>query len=81
MTVAITDMRAHHLRREEVAHAALDGVALKGVIETRQFYRLLDTLVARFPHIEFESCSSGGGRIDYELLSEAQKRWLRLRTS
>ncbi|MCE1919937.1 alpha-galactosidase, partial [Enterobacter ludwigii] len=28
--------------------------------QTRQFYRLLDTLVARFPHIEFESCSSGG---------------------
>ena len=36
MTVAITDVRAHHLRREEVAHAALDSVALKGVIVVRR---------------------------------------------
>jgi alpha-galactosidase len=41
----------------------------------RQFYRLLDTLVARFPHIEFESCSSGGGRIDYEVLKRSHRFW------
>ncbi|HHL4064678.1 TPA: alpha-galactosidase [Klebsiella pneumoniae] len=43
--------------------------------QTRQFYRLLDTLVARFPHIEFESCSSGGGRIDYEVLKRSHRFW------
>jgi hypothetical protein len=37
--------------------------------QKRWFYRLLDVLGERFPHIEFESCSSGGGRIDYEVLT------------
>lgn len=43
--------------------------------QTRQFYRLLDTLVARFPHIEFESCASGGGRIDFEVLKRSHRFW------
>jgi alpha-galactosidase len=43
--------------------------------QTRQFYRLLDVLGERFPHIEFESCSSGGGRIDYEVLSRSHRFW------
>ncbi|WP_061706486.1 alpha-galactosidase [Pseudenterobacter timonensis] len=43
--------------------------------QTRQFYRLLDTLGQRFPHIEFESCSSGGGRIDYEVLTRCHRFW------
>lgn len=43
--------------------------------QTRQFYRLLDTLGERFPHVEFESCSSGGGRIDYEVLTRCHRFW------
>ncbi|NQF19192.1 alpha-galactosidase, partial [Enterobacter hormaechei] len=43
--------------------------------QTRQFYRLLDVLGERFPHIEFESCSSGGGRIDYEVLTRCHRFW------
>lgn len=43
--------------------------------QTHQFYRLLDTLVARFPQIEFESCASGGGRIDYEVLKRSHRFW------
>lgn len=43
--------------------------------QTRQFYRLLDTLRARFPLVEFESCSSGGGRIDYEVLTRCHRFW------
>ncbi len=43
--------------------------------QTRQFYRLLDLLGERFPHIEFESCSSGGGRIDYEVLTRSHRFW------
>ncbi|MCK1970615.1 alpha-galactosidase [Franconibacter sp. IITDAS19] len=43
--------------------------------QTRQFYRLLDTLRNRFPHIEFESCASGGGRIDYEVLARSHRFW------
>lgn len=32
VAVAVADMRAHHLRREEIAHAALDSVALQGIV-------------------------------------------------
>ncbi|MBL5923568.1 alpha-galactosidase [Lelliottia amnigena] len=43
--------------------------------QTRQFYRLLDVLGERFPRVEFESCSSGGGRIDYEVLTRCHRFW------
>ncbi|WP_031522125.1 alpha-galactosidase [Siccibacter colletis] len=43
--------------------------------QTRQFYRLLDTLRTRFPQVEFESCASGGGRIDYEVLTRSHRFW------
>ncbi|NLE98075.1 MAG: alpha-galactosidase [Propionibacterium sp.] len=44
--------------------------------QTRAFYRLFDELRRRFPKIEFESCSSGGGRIDLEVLERAQRVWV-----
>lgn len=43
--------------------------------QTHQVYRLLDTLAARFPDVEFESCASGGGRIDYEVLKRCHRFW------
>ena len=43
--------------------------------QTRQFYRLLDTLRSRFPQVEFESCASGGGRIDFEVLTRSHRFW------
>lgn len=43
--------------------------------QTRQFYRLLDILTARFPNVEFESCASGGGRIDYAVQKRCQRFW------
>jgi alpha-galactosidase len=43
--------------------------------QTVAFYRLLDELRSRFPHIEWESCASGGGRIDLEVLQRAQRVW------
>lgn len=58
----------------ELVQPAHNGKAAADA-QTRQFYRLLDTLVARFPHIEFESCSSGGGRIDYEVLRRSHRFW------
>lgn len=58
----------------EIVQPAHEGKAAADA-QTRQFYRLLDTLRARFPHIEFESCSSGGGRIDYEVLSRCHRFW------
>ncbi len=42
---------------------------------TLRFYRLLDRLRERFPQTEFESCASGGGRIDYEVLKRTHRFW------
>ena len=44
--------------------------------QTRAFYRLLDDLRVRFPHVEFESCSSGGARIDLEVMERAERVWV-----
>ncbi|MDO5067407.1 MAG: alpha-galactosidase [Propionibacteriaceae bacterium] len=44
--------------------------------QTRAYYRLLDELRRRFPHIEFESCSSGGARIDLEVMNRVQRVWV-----
>ena len=44
--------------------------------QTRAFYRLLDELRARFPHMEWESCASGGGRIDLEVMERAERVWV-----
>ena len=38
-------------------------------------YALLDKLRAQFPHLEIESCSSGGGRIDLGIMAHCQRVW------
>lgn len=44
--------------------------------QTRAVYRLMDELRERFPAIEFESCSSGGARIDLEVMERASRVWV-----
>jgi len=44
--------------------------------QTRGSYALLDQVRADFPHVEIESCASGGGRIDFGILSRTQRVWL-----
>jgi alpha-galactosidase len=39
------------------------------------FYALLDRLRAKHPRVEIESCSSGGGRIDYGVLTRCTRVW------
>jgi alpha-galactosidase len=39
------------------------------------FYALLDALRAAHPEVEIESCASGGGRIDYGVLSRVHRVW------
>ena len=38
-------------------------------------YRILETLVAEFPHILFEGCASGGNRFDLGILSYMPQIW------
>ena len=44
--------------------------------QTRGSYALIDRLRAEFPHVEIESCASGGGRIDFGILQRTQRVWL-----
>jgi alpha-galactosidase len=43
--------------------------------QTLALYRLLDELRARHPGVEIESCSSGGGRVDLEILQRTDRVW------
>ena len=55
----------------DVAHAGRPAV--HG--QTAAFYRLLDELRAAHPGLEIESCASGGGRIDLEVLTRTDRVW------
>jgi alpha-galactosidase len=44
--------------------------------QTRGTYALIDRLRAAFPKVEIESCASGGGRIDFGILSRTHRVWL-----
>ena len=44
--------------------------------QTGALYALLDRLRAAHPAVEIESCASGGGRIDLEILRRVQRVWL-----
>jgi len=46
------------------------------VAQTQAVYSLLARLRAAFSHVEIESCSSGGARIDYGILQHTQRVWL-----
>ncbi|MBB2901779.1 alpha-galactosidase [Kineococcus radiotolerans] len=43
--------------------------------QTLAVYRLLDELRARHPGVEIESCSSGGLRVDLEILEHTDRVW------
>ena len=43
--------------------------------QTLSLYRLLDELRQRHPGVEIESCSSGGARIDHEILRRTVRVW------
>jgi alpha-galactosidase len=43
--------------------------------QTLAAYRLFDELRSRHPSVEIESCSSGGGRTDLEILSRTDRVW------
>ncbi|MCS5590574.1 MAG: alpha-galactosidase [Candidatus Thioglobus sp.] len=44
--------------------------------QTISLYKLLSRIRNAHPSIEIESCSSGGGRIDYGILRNTQRVWL-----
>lgn len=43
--------------------------------QTQAVYRLIDRVRAAHPGVEIESCASGGGRADYEILKRTTRIW------
>ena len=43
--------------------------------QTLAVYNLIDDLRAKHPHVEIESCASGGGRADFEILRRTDRIW------
>src|SRR4029450_2883459 len=44
--------------------------------QTLAFYRLLDEIKSAYPHLEIESCSSGGSRVDLGVLERTDRVWV-----
>jgi alpha-galactosidase len=62
------------MNRALVDASGADGAA-GAHAQTLAYYRLLDEVRARHPRVEIESCSSGGGRIDLEVLTRTERVW------
>jgi alpha-galactosidase len=62
------------MNRDHVQATGADGRAGTHQ-QTLALYRLLDELRRRHPDVEFESCSSGGARIDFGILQRAERVW------
>lgn len=61
----------HNRDLVDAGHEGRPGVRL----QTLALYRLMDELRARHPHIEIESCASGGGRVDLGILERTDRIW------
>lgn len=62
------------MNRAHVQGSGVDGAAGTRA-QTLAMYRLIDELRTRHPGVEIESCSSGGGRIDVEILRRTERVW------
>ena len=45
------------------------------VAYTRNVYEIIDRLRAKYPKLEIESCSGGGGRVDLGILTRVEEVW------
>lgn len=62
------------MNRDHVQGSGSDGAAGTRA-QTLALYHLLDELRSRHPTVEIESCASGGGRIDHEILRRTERVW------
>lgn len=63
------DMNRPHVQ------GSLTGGAAGSHAQTLAVHRLLDALRARHPGVEFETCASGGGRVDAAILRRVERVW------
>lgn len=59
----------------DLTHAGGRDGRAKIAAQTRAVYALMDRVRAAHPHVEIESCASGGGRIDYGVLKRTHRVW------
>ncbi|MFD7656073.1 alpha-galactosidase [Actinosynnema sp. NPDC059797] len=64
----------HNRDLVEAGHRPTGRAGVHG--QTLAVYRLLDELRRRHPGVEVESCSSGGGRVDLEVLERTDRVWV-----
>ena len=62
------------MNRDHVQGSGATGAAGTHA-QTLAVYALLDELRTRHPSVEFESCASGGGRIDLAILERTERVW------
>lgn len=70
---------SHLLQTYQIDYLKWDHNRILPICDNRQIrsvYDLIDRLRADFPHVEIESCASGGGRLDYGMLERADRVWL-----
>jgi alpha-galactosidase len=58
----------------EIVQPGHKGCA-SGVKQTERFYDLVDKLREKYPNVDIESCASGGGRVDFEVLKRTDRFW------
>ena len=62
--------------RDLIDAGTAPGGAAATHAQTLATYRLIDELKERFPALEIESCSSGGGRVDLGILQRTERVWV-----
>jgi len=73
---AVDYIKWDHNRDLSEAVSGYAGIDRPAVHEqTLALYRMLDTLRARHPHLEIETCSGGGGRVDLGILQRTDRVW------
>jgi alpha-galactosidase len=65
----------HNRDLVDAGSAARAGAPAAGD-QVRALYALLDELRERHPGVEWESCASGGGRVDLGILERTQRIWV-----
>ncbi len=80
LTAIFEEYRVDYVKWDHNRDLVDAGTAPEGragvAAQTRATYALLDQLRRRFPHMEIESCASGGGRIDLEVLERTERVWV-----
>ena len=61
------------MNRELVQATHNQKAAFHGHVEA--YYCLVDAIRAKHPLVEIETCSGGGGRVDYEILKRTHRFW------